>query len=139
MGGDEGLDRSVGRRHVAVDDCGRILNPLLVTGQQHGGIAQGAAQALFEIVSWSMGKLLAGISPTSRHDGAMFTDADIMDRCAGNAARLAYADASGAGSTSAKCLGPSGSSDGVEEDLNKLISEGYEPILATGMIVCGKR
>ena len=35
-------------RHVAVDDCGRILNPLIVTGQQHGGIAQGIAQALFE-------------------------------------------------------------------------------------------
>lgn len=35
-------------RHIAVDDCGRILNPLLVTGQQHGGIAQGAAQALYE-------------------------------------------------------------------------------------------
>jgi aerobic carbon-monoxide dehydrogenase large subunit len=39
-------------RHVAVDDCGRILNPLLVTGQQHGGIAQGAAQALYEIVAY---------------------------------------------------------------------------------------
>lgn len=37
-------------RHVAVDDCGRILNPMLVRGQQHGGIAQGAAQALFEQV-----------------------------------------------------------------------------------------
>ncbi|MHB1582959.1 MAG: xanthine dehydrogenase family protein molybdopterin-binding subunit [Acidimicrobiales bacterium] len=37
-------------RHVAVDDCGRILNPLLVTGQQHGGIAQGMAQALWEEV-----------------------------------------------------------------------------------------
>ena len=35
-------------RHVAVDDCGRIINPLLVTGQQHGGIAQGMAQALWE-------------------------------------------------------------------------------------------
>jgi carbon-monoxide dehydrogenase large subunit len=35
-------------RHVAVDDCGRILNPMLVAGQQEGGIAQGAAQALFE-------------------------------------------------------------------------------------------
>jgi carbon-monoxide dehydrogenase large subunit len=35
-------------RHVAVDDCGRILNPLLVRGQQHGGIAQGIAQALWE-------------------------------------------------------------------------------------------
>ena len=37
-------------RHVAVDDCGRVLNPLLVTGQQHGGIAQGVAQALWEQV-----------------------------------------------------------------------------------------
>jgi carbon-monoxide dehydrogenase large subunit len=37
-------------RHIAVDDCGRILNPLLVRGQQHGGIAQGAAQALYEQV-----------------------------------------------------------------------------------------
>ena len=39
-------------RHVAVDDCGRILNPLLVRGQQHGGIAQGAAQALYEHVQY---------------------------------------------------------------------------------------
>jgi carbon-monoxide dehydrogenase large subunit len=35
-------------RHIAVDDCGRIVNPLLVTGQQHGGIAQGMSQALWE-------------------------------------------------------------------------------------------
>ncbi|HEV2362371.1 MAG TPA: xanthine dehydrogenase family protein molybdopterin-binding subunit [Acidimicrobiales bacterium] len=35
-------------RHVAVDDCGRIINPLIVAGQQHGGIAQGIAQSLFE-------------------------------------------------------------------------------------------
>jgi aerobic carbon-monoxide dehydrogenase large subunit len=39
-------------RHIAVDDCGRILNPLLVAGQQHGGIAQGAAQALYEWVQY---------------------------------------------------------------------------------------
>jgi carbon-monoxide dehydrogenase large subunit len=37
-------------RHVAVDDCGRILNPLLVEGQQHGGIAQGIGQALWEAI-----------------------------------------------------------------------------------------
>ena len=37
-------------RHVAVDDCGRRVNPMLVDGQIHGGIAQGAAQALFESV-----------------------------------------------------------------------------------------
>ncbi len=37
-------------RFVAVDDAGRILNPLLAEGQRHGGIAQGAAQALLEEV-----------------------------------------------------------------------------------------
>ena len=37
-------------RHVAVDDCGAQVNPRLVEGQVHGGIAQGAAQALFEEV-----------------------------------------------------------------------------------------
>jgi aerobic carbon-monoxide dehydrogenase large subunit len=35
-------------RHIAVDDCGVILNPMLVDGQVHGGVAQGLAQALFE-------------------------------------------------------------------------------------------
>jgi carbon-monoxide dehydrogenase large subunit len=40
------------RRIVAVDDCGRILNPMLVRGQQHGGLAQGIAQALFEEVRY---------------------------------------------------------------------------------------
>jgi carbon-monoxide dehydrogenase large subunit len=37
-------------RHVAVDDCGRILNPMLVDGQVHGGLGQGIGQALFEEV-----------------------------------------------------------------------------------------
>jgi carbon-monoxide dehydrogenase large subunit len=45
---DTGFVRLV--RHVAVDDCGRILNPMIVRGQQHGGIAQGAAQVLWEQV-----------------------------------------------------------------------------------------
>ncbi len=39
-------------RHIAVDDCGTILNPMLVAGQQHGGIAQGIAQALWEHVQY---------------------------------------------------------------------------------------
>ena len=48
-------------RHVAVDDCGVILNPLLAEGQIHGGIAQGAAQALFEQVVYDeQGNLLTG-------------------------------------------------------------------------------
>ena len=35
-------------RHVAVDDCGRVLNPMIVAGQQHGGAVQGMSQALWE-------------------------------------------------------------------------------------------
>jgi aerobic carbon-monoxide dehydrogenase large subunit len=50
------VDRETGRvellRHVAVDDCGRIVNPMLVAGQQHGGIAQGVAQVLYEHVQY---------------------------------------------------------------------------------------
>ena len=38
------------RRIVTCDDAGRILNPLIVEGQRHGGIAQGVAQALYEAV-----------------------------------------------------------------------------------------
>lgn len=37
-------------KHVAVDDCGTMLNPMLVEGQVHGGVAQGIAQALYEQV-----------------------------------------------------------------------------------------
>ena len=37
-------------RHVAVDDCGTVINPLLVEGQQHGGVAAGIGQALYEEV-----------------------------------------------------------------------------------------
>ncbi len=39
-------------RHVAVDDCGRVLNPLIVNGQQHGGIAQGISQVLWEEIRY---------------------------------------------------------------------------------------
>ena len=35
-------------RYASVDDCGRAVNPMLVHGQSHGGIAQGIGQALWE-------------------------------------------------------------------------------------------
>jgi carbon-monoxide dehydrogenase large subunit len=40
------------RRLVAVDDCGTVINPTIVEGQVHGGLAQGIAQALFEEVRY---------------------------------------------------------------------------------------
>ena len=40
-------------RFVAVDDCGRQLNPMLVQGQVHGGIAQGVGQAMWEGVEYA--------------------------------------------------------------------------------------
>lgn len=49
------------RRYVAVDDCGNILNPLLVDGQVHGGVAQGLGQALWEEAVYDdSGQLITG-------------------------------------------------------------------------------
>jgi carbon-monoxide dehydrogenase large subunit len=48
-------------RMLTVDDCGRVINPLLVEGQIHGGIAQGIGQALFEGADYDEeGNLLTG-------------------------------------------------------------------------------
>ena len=50
------VDTETGRvtivHHVAVDDCGTVLNPVIVEGQQHGGIASGVGQALYEEVRY---------------------------------------------------------------------------------------
>jgi carbon-monoxide dehydrogenase large subunit len=48
-------------RYIAVDDCGNVINPLIVDGQIHGGIAQGVGQALLEEAVYSdSGQLLSG-------------------------------------------------------------------------------
>jgi len=48
-------------KYVAVDDCGNVINPLLVEGQIHGGIVQGLAQALYEEVIYNEdGQLVTG-------------------------------------------------------------------------------
>jgi carbon-monoxide dehydrogenase large subunit len=53
------VDRDTGvvtvLRYAAVDDCGRLVNPMLVQGQVHGAVAQGVAQALFEQVVYDGG------------------------------------------------------------------------------------
>jgi len=49
-------------RHTVVDDVGRMVNPMLVKGQIHGGVVQGLGQGLFEQLAYerSTGQLLAG-------------------------------------------------------------------------------
>src|SRR2546421_9252753 len=63
------IDKDTGEveitRYVAVDDCGRQLNPMIVAGQVYGGIAQGIGQALCEGVVY-------------REDGQLLT-ASFMD------------------------------------------------------------
>jgi len=59
------VDRESGvielKRYVAVDDVGNVVNPLIVDGQIHGGIAQGLAQALYEgAVYDDNGELITG-------------------------------------------------------------------------------
>jgi aerobic carbon-monoxide dehydrogenase large subunit len=63
-------------RYAAVDDVGRVINRLLCEGQIHGGVAQGAGQALMEaIVFDSAGQLVTG----SFQDYAMPRAADLPD------------------------------------------------------------
>jgi carbon-monoxide dehydrogenase large subunit len=48
-------------RYVAVDDCGKVINPMIVEGQIHGGIVQGIGQALWEGALYDdSGQLLTG-------------------------------------------------------------------------------
>jgi carbon-monoxide dehydrogenase large subunit len=69
------IDRGTGdikvRRFVAIDDCGNIINPMIVQGQIHGGLNQGLAPALYEEISYdeegniSGGSFLDYYVPTS--------------------------------------------------------------------------
>ena len=49
-------------KYVSVDDCGNVINPMLVDGQVQGGVAQGAAQALWEEIVYDRetGQLVSG-------------------------------------------------------------------------------
>ncbi len=59
------IDKETGEtrivRYIAVDDCGKVINPLLVDGQIHGGIVQAIGQALYEEVVYDeQGQLITG-------------------------------------------------------------------------------
>jgi carbon-monoxide dehydrogenase large subunit len=68
------------RRFVTVDDCGNIINPMIVRGQIHGGLTQGLAPALFEEIQYDEdGNNLAGsfmdcLVPTAMEVPAWETD-----------------------------------------------------------------
>ncbi len=58
---DRATGESEGIRYVVVHDCGHIINPLLVQGQEHGGIVPGIGQALWEVMVYGLeGQPLTG-------------------------------------------------------------------------------
>lgn len=69
------------RRYVAVDDVGNVVNPLIVDGQVHGGIAQGLAQALFESAHYDDdGQLITGTMSDYAIPKASMTPTYELDR-----------------------------------------------------------
>ena len=58
---DKGTGRVNVRRFVAVDDCGNIINPMIVDGQIHGGLNMGLAPSLYEEITYDeLGNNMAG-------------------------------------------------------------------------------
>lgn len=71
-------------RYAAVDDVGRCINPMIVHGQTHGGIAQGVGQAMFEQCHYDddTGQLMSGSFmdyTMPRADDLPFLEADIVE------------------------------------------------------------
>jgi carbon-monoxide dehydrogenase large subunit len=81
------IDRGTGmvriRRFVAVDDCGTIINPMIVEGQIHGGLTMGLAPALFEEIQYDEagniqgGSFMDYLLPTAMETPAWETDKTI--------------------------------------------------------------
>jgi carbon-monoxide dehydrogenase large subunit len=67
-------------KYVAVDDCGTVINPMIVKGQIHGGVAQGVAEALYEEAIYDdAGNLMTStmtqyLIPSADEIPAMITD-----------------------------------------------------------------
>jgi carbon-monoxide dehydrogenase large subunit len=68
-------------KYVAVDDCGPVVNPAIVDGQLHGGIAQGIAQALYEEAVYDAdGNLITGSMMNYMIPGAPEIPNMVLDR-----------------------------------------------------------
>jgi carbon-monoxide dehydrogenase large subunit len=80
---DKGTGEVKVRRFVAVDDCGNIINPMIVDGQIHGGLTMGLAPALYEAITYDeLGNNMAGtfldyLVPTAVGTPAWETDKTI--------------------------------------------------------------
>lgn len=73
--------RSTIRSYVCVDDVGSVINPLIVEGQVHGGLAQGIAQALYEEAAYDDdGNLLTGTMADYLLPSAADLPAFVTDR-----------------------------------------------------------
>ncbi len=78
------IDRGTGevkiRRFLAVDDCGNIINPMIVEGQIHGGLTMGMAPALLEAITYDengniqQGTFMDYLLPTAMETPAWETD-----------------------------------------------------------------
>ena len=72
------------QKYVAIDDCGNVINPMIVEGQVHGGVVQGIAQALYEEVVYDQdtgvlrtGTLLDYMIPTANEIPEFIVDRTI--------------------------------------------------------------
>ena len=80
---DKGTGQVTVRRFVAVDDCGNIINPMIVDGQIHGGLTMGFAPALYEEITYDeLGNNLNGtfmdyLLPTAVETPAWETDKTV--------------------------------------------------------------
>jgi aerobic carbon-monoxide dehydrogenase large subunit len=79
------VDPDTGRveivKYVAVDDCGTIINPMIVDGQVMGGVAQGIAEAMYEEARYDQnGTLLTGNMSTYRVPSAAELPGFTLDR-----------------------------------------------------------
>jgi aerobic carbon-monoxide dehydrogenase large subunit len=68
-------------KYVAVDDCGTVINPMIVDGQVHGGVAQGIAEALYEEATYDEhGNLVSGSLTTYLVPSATEVPSFTLDR-----------------------------------------------------------
>jgi carbon-monoxide dehydrogenase large subunit len=80
---DKGTGEVKVRRFVAVDDCGNVINPMIVDGQIHGGLTQGLAPALMEEIQYDEqgniqgGSFMEYLLPTSMETPSWETDRTV--------------------------------------------------------------